>query len=162
MKHPYWGNVEQDWAGFSSDINFSHPFFNKQEIEVFLNDEYDEEGEEIEEAPNEELLNELAATYKNFIAHIENRLTDLQQKTFERYQELYAHYYENPEKSGDPALEIDSIHKHNPYIKNVNYLRVSKNNTIRLTIRYGLDEEHGLEFKFVDGQIEQVGGIAET
>ncbi len=162
MKHLYWGNVEQDWAGFSSDIHFSHPFFNKQEIEIFLNDEYDEDYEEIEEPPTEVLLNEFADTYKNFIEHIENRLADLQQKAFERYKELYAHYYENPEKSGEPALNINTADKHNPYIKDINYLRISKNKTIRLTIRYGLDEEHGLEFKFVDGQIADVGGIADT
>ena len=42
------------------------------------------------------------------------------------------------------------------------YLRISDNKTIRVTIRYKLDTEHGIEFKFVDGQIEDVGGISET
>ncbi|MCH5717116.1 hypothetical protein [Niabella hibiscisoli] len=55
-------------------------------------------------------------------------------------------------------------------LKNSNYNTPSRHpltgagieKTIRLIIRYELDEEHGLEFKFVDDQIEQVGGIAET
>ncbi|MEZ0184229.1 hypothetical protein AB9T89_18425 [Flavobacterium oncorhynchi] len=160
--HPYWGNVEEDWAGYSSDIYFSYPFFDKPKTEVFLGDEYDEEGEEIETPPTEKQLTAFAETYRIFIDNIENRLADLQLKSFERYKRVYAKYYENSEQSGEPPLNIDSIEKHNDYIKDLMYLRISDNKTIRVTIRYKLDTEHGIEFKFVDGQIEDVGGISET
>jgi len=46
--HPFWGKVEQDWAGFSSEITFFHPFFKNSGIEIFLGEEFDEDGEEIE------------------------------------------------------------------------------------------------------------------
>lgn len=162
MIHTYWGEIAEDWAGYSAAICFSHPFFGKKEITLFLDDEYDDDGEEIEELPSEIELDELAATYANFIEHLEARLADAQQKAFERYQKLYASYYENSTKSGEAPLNIDTVEKHNPYIKDINYLRISADKTIRILIHYGLDQEHGLEIKFVDGKIEAIGGIAET
>ena len=162
MTHKYWGKVEEDWAGFSSDITFSHPFFDKQNVEIFLGEEYDEDGEEIEEFPTENRLTEFAETYQNFIENIEINIKSIQDKAYERYLKLYAHFYENSEKSGEPALNIDNVDKHNENIKEIMYLRVLDDKTIKLSIRYKLDTEHGLEFKFVGGQITNVGGIAET
>lgn len=162
MKHSYWGNVELDWAGFSSDITFSNPFFNEQNIEVLLGEEFDEDGEEIEEPPNESLLDGFAATYQNFLNHIHTHIKHMQFEAFQRYLKLYAHYYENPEKSGEPALNIDSVEKHNEYIKEIMYLRVLDNDTIKLLIRYQIDTEHGLEFRLENGEIAAIGGIAET
>lgn len=162
MTHKYWGNVEEDWAGFSSDITFSNPFFDKQNVEVFLGEEFDEEGEEIDEPPTESQLTEYAETYQNFIKNIAVIVKNTQDKAFERYLKLYAHFYENPEKSGEPALNIHSTDKHNDTIKEIMHLRVLDEKTIKLSIRYKLDREHGLEFKFVDGLIKDVGGIAET
>ena len=162
MTHKYWGKVEEDWAGFSSDITFSHPFFDKQNVEIFLGEEYDEDGEEIEEFPTENRLTEFAETYQNFIENIEINIKSIQDKAYERYLKLYAHFYENSEKSGEPALNIDNVDKHNENIKEIMYLRVLDDKTIKLSIRYKLDTEHGLEFKFVGGQITNVGGIVET
>ena len=162
MTHKYWGKVEEDWAGFSSDITFSNPFFDKQNIEIFLGEEYDEDGEEIEEFPTENRLTEFAETYQNFIENIEINIKSIQDKAYERYLKLYAHFYENSEKSGEPALNIDNVDKHNENVKEIMYLRVLDDKTIKLSIRYKLDTEHGLEFKFVGGQITNVGGIAET
>ncbi|MGE9314778.1 DUF6985 domain-containing protein [Niabella sp. CJ426] len=162
MKHSYWGNIEQDWAGFSSDITFSNPFFNKQNVEVFLGEEFDEDGEEIDEPPTESRLDNFAATYQQFLNHIDTHIEQIQSKAFERYLKLYAHYYENPEKSGEPALNINSIAKHNEYIKEIIYLRVPDDDAIKLSIRYQIDTEHGLEFRFENGQIAAIGGIAET
>lgn len=160
--HKYWEKVEQDWAGFSSDITFSHPFFDQQEVEIFLGEEFDEEGEEIEEPPTENQLTQFAETYQNFITNIETNLKSIQKKAYERYLKLYAHFYEDSEKSGESALNIDNLDKHNEYIKEIMYLRVLDEKTIKVSIRYKLDTEHGLEFKFVEGQIKNVGGIAET
>ena len=98
----------------------------------------------------------------NFIENIEINIKSIQDKAYERYLKLYAHFYENSEKSGEPALNIDNVDKHNENIKEIMYLRVLDDKTIKLSIRYKLDTEHGLEFKFVGGQITNVGGIAET
>lgn len=162
MTHKYWGNVEEDWAGFSSGITFSNPFFDKQNVEVFLGEEFDEEGEQMEAPPTENQLTQFAATYQNFIENIESNIKNIQDKAFERYVKLYAHFYENFEKSGEPPLNIDNAEKHNANIKEIICLRVLGEKTIKLSIRYKLDTEHGLEFKFIGGQIADVGGIAET
>ncbi|OXB25364.1 hypothetical protein B0A80_01590 [Flavobacterium tructae] len=160
--HKYWGKVEQDWAGFSSYVTFTNPFFDQQDVEIFLGEEFDEEGEEIEEPPTENQLTQFEETYQNFITNIETNLKSIQKKAYERYLKLYAHFYEDSEKSGEPALNIDNLDKHNEYIKEIMYLRVLDEKTIKVSIRYKLDTEHGLEFKFVGGQIKNVGGIAET
>lgn len=160
--HPYWGSVDQDWAGFSSDISISHPFFTEQNITIFLGEEFDDEGEEIEDPPTENQLDIFAKTYQDFLANIETNLSSIQNKAFDYYQKHYAHYFENPEKSGEAALGVDTVEKHNEYIKELMYLRVLENDTIKISIRYQVDTEHGIEFKLMDGQIEKVGGIAET
>lgn len=162
MTHKYWGNVEEDWAGFSSDITFSNPFFEKQNNEVFLGEEFDEDGEEIDEPPTESKLTKFAETYQNFIENIEINIKSIQDKAFERYLKLYAHFYEDSAKSGEPALNIDNVDKHNDSIREIMYLRVLDEKTIKLSIRYALDTEHGIEFRFEDGKIAAVGGIAET
>ncbi|MDV7697847.1 hypothetical protein N6B72_13035 [Chryseobacterium soli] len=160
--HEYWGEVEQDWAGFSSDISFSHPFFDEQNISVFLGEEFDDEGEEIDEPPTENQVADFAKTYQDFLAAIEANLSAIQHQAFDYYKKHYAHYFENPEKSGEPALHIDTVEKHNEYIKELLHLRISKGGTITISIRYKLDTEHGIEFKFMNGRLEKVGGIADT
>ncbi|MGI4872173.1 MAG: hypothetical protein ACRYFX_13485 [Janthinobacterium lividum] len=39
--HEFWGEVQPDWNGFSSDIYFSPPFYGDKKVEVFLGDESD-------------------------------------------------------------------------------------------------------------------------
>lgn len=160
--HPYWGSVDQDWAGFSPDISFSHPFFTEQNITIFLGEEFGDEGEEIEEPPTEDQLAAFAVSYQDFLDNIHSSLNAIQNKAFDYYKKHYAHYFENPEKSGEAALGIDTVEKHNKYIKELMYLRVLENNTIKISVRYQVDTEHGIEFKLVGGQVEKVGGIAET
>jgi len=163
MKHDYWGDIHPSWAGFSSETFFSHCFFNQNaDREIFLGEEFDEDGDEIEEAPNLDQLNAFAKTYQLFINSIEQHVQTIQQHAFERYQKLYAHYYENPEKSGEAALNIQDVESHNPYIQTMLNLRVSTPDTLTLSIHYDLDTEHGMEFKFVNNQLERVAGIAET
>lgn len=156
------GRSRTDWAGFSSGISFSHPFFEEQNISVFLGEEFDDEGDEIEEPPTENQLADFAKTYQDFLAAIEVNLSAIQLQAFDYYKKYYAHYFENPEKSGEPALHVDTVEKHNEYIKELLHLRISKGGTITISIRYKLDTEHGIEFKFVNGRIEKVGGIADT
>ncbi|RBQ08946.1 DUF6985 domain-containing protein [Pedobacter miscanthi] len=160
--HSFWGKVEQDWAGYSAEITFYHPFFKNSGVEIFLGEEFDEDGEEIESPPTAEMLSSFARTYQNFLDNIENNLIAIQQAGFDRYQKLYAKYYEDPHRSGQPALKIDSTLRHNPHIREILYLRVLDENTLKISIRYALDTEQGLEFKFKDGNIIAIGGIAET
>ena len=163
MKHAYWGEVSESWAGFSSITQFSHPFFNENASrEIFLGDEFNENGDEIEDLPLENQLDEYSKTYQAFLFNIEDHLQSIQNKAFERYQKLYAHYYENAEKSGQSPLNITDVNAHNSYIQTMLHLRVSTPNTIRILIHYDLDTEHGLEFKLENNELIQVGGIAET
>ncbi|MGD1841871.1 MAG: hypothetical protein ACFB0B_13400 [Thermonemataceae bacterium] len=158
----FWKNIAFDWAGVSSEVAFSHPFFDNQEVEIFLGEEFDEEGEEVGTLPTEEELKAYENTYKAFLENIAQHLSAIQQAAYQRYREVYAAYYESEEKSGAPPLQITSVEAHNPYIKELLYLKITEDNTLRVLIRYQLDEEHGLEFKFVNGKLVTIGGIAET
>jgi len=176
MKHNYFGKVKTDWAGFSSEYTVKIPYFEK-EVEVFLGEEYDEDGEEVEMPPANQQLDEFEQTLKGFLNNIDSVIVDIQQSAFDYYQKFYAKYYEIPfevlyENSmvQEPEngklhspLNIDTKEKHFEYMKNiVSLIRVLENNTIKIPIRYALDHEHGLELKIVNNKVEAVDGIAET
>ncbi len=65
--HKYLGKIEENWAGFSSDKNLVSSHFDNQEIEIFLGEEFDENGEEIDIIPTEKELDDYANTYSEFI-----------------------------------------------------------------------------------------------
>lgn len=161
-EHPFWVEVEQDWAGFSSSNTFTIPYFENEAVEVFLGEEFNEDGEETDVPPAHEQLDEFATTFSDFLNNFQNLISDLQQKTFDRYNRLYAHYYEDKMQSGAEPLGIDTKEAHFEYMKNIKYIRVTNENTLRLLIAYKLDTEHGLEIKIRDNQIADTGGIAET
>lgn len=161
MHHPFWETVTERFGEYMTEIIFKSNFFQHGN-EFYLGDLFNEDGEEIEDAPSAEQLDEFAQTYQSFLHHWEACLAQMQNKAFERYKKLYAHYYENPEKSGEPALIITKVEQHNPYIRNLLNIRISERQTIRLAIRYDLDTEHGMEFKFINNQLVKVAGIAET
>ncbi|WP_317039176.1 DUF6985 domain-containing protein, partial [Polaribacter atrinae] len=161
-KHKYWGKVEEDWAGYSGEIKFKSENFDKKEITIFLGSEFDEDGEEIETIPTENELDDFENTYLEFLKKFDNILIDISEKTFERYLKLYAHYYENQEKSGEKPLNIDTKEKHFENIKEILYLRVLKNGNIQIPIRYKIDTEHGVEIRLEKNKVIGVGGIAET
>lgn len=163
MTHQYWGEISSSWAGFSSETFFAHRFFNDHaNREIFLGEEFDGDGHEIEQEPSLEQLNEFANTYQQFINTIEQHIDTIQTAAFARYQKVYAHFYEDSEKSGEAALNIHSVEAHNPYIQTLLNIRITTPHTLRLSIHYDLDTEHGLEFKFVNNQLEKVDGIATT
>ena len=161
MQHSFWENITESHGEYMTSVQFLSAFFQGKH-EFYLGDLYDEDGEEIEEEPTTEQLDEFAETYQSFILHWPQLLAQLQEKAFARYQQLYAHYYENPEKSDAPALNIDSIEKHNPYILDLLNIRIGADQTVRLAIDYQLDPEHGLEFLFINNELVDVAGIAET
>ena len=93
MQSDYFGIIEEDWAGFSSEYKFTIPHFEK-EVEVFLGSEYSDDGEETEIPPTEDEIAEYEYTLKNFLENIDVIINDIKQKTFEYYNEIYAKYYE--------------------------------------------------------------------
>lgn len=159
LTHPFWGTVEEDWAGLSAEHLVSVPGFQKQ-VEVFLGDELFEEDEEYGLTPTQ--LDEYAATLQAFLAEGPRLITELKQRAFEQYQELYAHFYDDPAQSGAPPLHLTTADQHFAYMQDLGYLRVSDGNALRLIIHYDLDTEHGLEALFVNNKLAAMGGIAET
>lgn len=158
LNHSFWGHVAESWAGLSAEHLVTLPGFSRP-MEVFLGEEFFEEDED--DLPPAQ-LDEYAATFQEFIAHAPALVAELQAQAFARYQQLYAHFYDDPAQSGQPALGLTSATQHAAYLQDVSYLRVSAERTLRLAIRYDLDPEHGLEAKFVANTLAEIGGIAET
>ncbi|WP_103072157.1 DUF6985 domain-containing protein [Aquimarina sediminis] len=161
-KHKYWKKIEEDWAGFSAEIVFNSKHFDNANTTIFLGSEFDDQGEEIETVPNDNKLNDFESTYIKFINNLDPIIDEIMTKTFERYLLLYAHYYENEEKSGEKPLNIDSKEKHFEKIKNLVYIRILDNENIQIPIRYELDTEHGIEIRLENNKVIAIGGIAET
>lgn len=143
----------------SPQQRFSLPGFDKP-VEVFLGEELFEEDEEYDLSPAQ--LDEYAATFQAFVADAPRLLPVIKQQTFARYQKLYASYYDDQAQSGAPALHLRTPEEHFAYLQDVAYLRITEGQTLRLSIRYGLDPEHGLEIRFEANQLADIGGIAET
>jgi|GEM_PF-202255 len=159
ITHPFWGNVAEDWQRVAAERPADLPGFGAP-IPVFLGDELLEEDEQYDPTPAQ--LSEYAATFRAFVAEWPRLLPDLQANAFARYRQLYAHYHEDPAKSGAPALGLTTAEQHFAYMQSVSYLRVSDGQTLRLVIHYDLDTEHGLEVRFVANELVALGGIAET
>lgn len=175
-KHNYFGKVEQGWSGFASEYKVRISHF-ETDVEVCLGEEFDEDGEEIETPPTNQQLAEFEQTLKDFLNNIDDIIDEIQKLAFERYQRLYAKYYEKPfevlfentkvrkteNNEPHPPLNIDTKEKHFEYMRNIlEKIRVLENQTIKIPISYALDEEHGLELKIVNNKVVAVGGIAET
>jgi hypothetical protein len=159
INHPFWGHVAEDWAGLSAEHPVTLPGFERP-IEVFLGEELFEEDEEYD--PTLAQLDEYATTFQAFMAQAPELIAEFQAQAFAQYQQLYAHFYDNPAQSGEPALGLTTAAQHAAYMQDVGYLRVSDEHTLRLIIHYDLDPEHGLEAKFVANKLAKIGGIAET
>ena len=159
--HHYWGIVEADWAGFSAEKTYFIPGFDK-EVSIFLGNEYDEDGEEIDSPPTPDKLDQYEQTFRQFDADLTTILPAIKEAAFARYQKLYAHHYEDEKQSGEPPLGIDTADTHFAYMTDLAYIRVTDEDTIKLPIYYKVDREHDLELKIVNGQIADIGGIADT
>ncbi|MDJ0367260.1 hypothetical protein QMK33_19095 [Hymenobacter sp. H14-R3] len=159
LNHSFWGDVAEDWAGLSAEHPVTLPGFERP-IEVFLGEELFEEDEEYNPTPAQ--LDAYSATFQRFMAHAPELIAELQEQAFAQYQQLYAHYYDDPAQSGEPALGLTSAAQHAVYMQDISYLRVSDEDTLRLVIAYDLDPEHGLEARFVANKLVEIGGIADT
>lgn len=162
MNSRFLGKVEEDWAGFSAEVEFESTYFGNRPSTIFLGEEYDEDGEEIEEAPNGEELADFERTYTSFEDNIASVVEQISAHAFERYLKLYAHYYEDKNKSGEEPLNISNKEKHFEYLKDVNYIRILADGNIKMLFHYKLDEEHGLEVRLENNEVLAIGGIAET
>ncbi|MNR31629.1 hypothetical protein D3C85_1491510 [compost metagenome] len=129
---------------------------------MFLGEEFDEEGDEIDTPPDTEELDAYEATFSSFLDQLDQIIVEIKEQSFRRYQKLYAHYYEDEVKSGQPPLNINTPGKHFQHLKEINYIRVLHNHTIQIPIRYGIDTEHGLEIRLENNRITEMAGIAET
>jgi hypothetical protein len=68
-KESYFGAITRDWAGFLSEYKFNIPYFEK-EVEIFLGEEYDEDGEEIKQEPSKDKIVNYENTFKIFLEKI--------------------------------------------------------------------------------------------
>ncbi len=159
MNHPFWGEVAESWAGLSGEYAVTLPGFAPP-VEVFLGEELDDEDEEFALTPAQ--LDEYAATFRAFMARAPEQLAALQAQAFDQYQRVYAHWYEDPAQSGEPALGLTTAAAHAPYLSELQLIRVTDAQTLRLVLGYDLDPEHGLEAKFVANALVEIGGIADT
>ncbi len=182
----YFGKVKKDFFGFSAEKTFKIPHFEVynntntenrlNSVKVFLGEQYDDEWNEVDIPPTQNELSEYEKTLKTFLNEIDKIIIDIQEKTFEYYKRNYSEYYENPfvvlfenekikknDKGLHQPLNIENKEKHFEYMKEIlQWIRVTKGNTIRIPFSYLLDEEHGLELKIVNNEVQAVGGIAET
>lgn len=161
-KHKYWGEVEEDWAGFSAEKTFNIPHFEQQNVTLFLGEEFDEDGEEIDTPPSPEELDAYEATFSSFLENLDTIIIAIKEQSFARYQKLYAHYFEDQAKSGAAPLNINTPGKHFQHLKEIMYIRILSNHTLQIPIRYGIDTEHGLEIRLENNKIVTMAGIAET
>ena len=180
-EHSYFGQVKKEWCGFAAEHKFKIPYFdvynNATSVKVFLGEQYDEDFKEIETQPTNQQLMEFEQTLKDFLNNIDSVIVDIQQYAFDRYQRIYANYYEKPfevlfenammQKAENnelhSPLNIDTKEKHFEYMKKIlEIIRVLENQTIKIPITYALDEEHGLELKIVNNKVVTVDGIDET
>ncbi|GAA4023416.1 hypothetical protein GCM10022409_04080 [Hymenobacter glaciei] len=159
ITHPYWGNVEEDWAGMSAEQQVVLPGV-EQLISVFLGEELFEEDEEYDVSAAQ--LDDYAATFLAFVAEAPRLMADFREQAFARYQKLYARRYEDAAVSGATPLNLTSADQHASYLQKWSMLRVTEQQTIRLTLHYDLDIEHGLEAKFVNNVLVELGASAET
>jgi len=177
----YFGQVEKGWSGFLAEHLFDIPYFethkNTTSVYVFLGEEYDDDWEEIDVPPTQTQLDEYEKTLRNFLSEIDTIIVDIQEKAFDYYLKVYAKYYERPfevlfdnskvqkTQKGElhSPLNIDSKEKHFEYMtKILESIRILDNNTLKIPIKYDLDEEHGLELKITNNKVVAVDGIAET
>jgi hypothetical protein len=173
MKSEYFGRVDFDWAGVSSEYTFKIPCFDKA-VEIFLDSEYDDDGDEIETLPTKNELLEYEHTLKTFIENINEIVNCIKEKTFDYYKENYAGYYEKEfvvesffktdKEDGEihQALNINTQEVHFEYIKNIIHIRVLKGSKIIISISYNLDREHGLEIVLEKNNVVNISGIGEN
>ena len=151
MTHPFWGELRGD----TTVGTFAVPGFTPAVTVSFGN----------ARVPKTELtteaLDDYAEVFQRFVAVSESLLPIVREEVFDYYNRVYAHYFEHPEVSGEPALGLSTPEEH--YTKLIGLLGVamSVNRSVELDFDYAVDDEHGLAVMFVDHDFFDVGGIAD-
>ncbi len=162
IEHCFWGYVEEDWAGFSAELTYCPPDFPSRRISIFLGEEFDEDGEEVEAAPSLEDLDLFQATFEEFKTLEKDIFKQIKEQCFQRYLKLYAPHYENSAQSGKPPLGVATRQEHFRFIEEILLIRVLSDKEIVIPMRYKLDREHGIEVRLKSNRLVDIGGIAET
>lgn len=172
MSDNFFGKIEEDWAGYSSEYYFFILGFEK-DVDVFLGAEFTVDGEDIESAPTDKQVQEYEKTMKSFIDNVDSAVAGIRDRAFKRYKEKYAPYYEAsfkveaffktdmPEGSVHEALGLNTPEKHFEYMKDILYLRILDDNIIKILIDYDLDREHGMEITLKNNKVYSITGIGE-
>ena len=155
MKSDYFGRIEKGIMGITPEYKFSIPYFGK-DVGVYLDLEYDDDGNEIETLPTDDEILEYEYTLKNFIENIDGVINDIKEKAFRYYKEE-----KEPYGYGDGIPLINNAYEHFKYMKDLQ-IRVLKDKRILLQIiNYEIDEEHAMEILLKDNlvyKIAEAGG----
>lgn len=155
--------IEADCSGFRA----AHPvtFGRFSGVDVYLGDE------EQEEMPTADELAGFAAALDAALTAPEQVWDDVARHAFDRYQRVYARFYEQPFVPVDapegsplrPPLGLTTAAAHATHLTELlRIVLLPEPGAVRLVFGYDLDREHGLEVKLVDGRVEAIGAIAET
>ncbi len=161
-KHAFWGDVREDWAGFSSEVLYTPRQFPGSSVTVFLGGQFDEEGEEVEAPPSRSELDQYQSTYNSFIASEDRIFVEIREACFSRYLKLYAHHYEDRARSGAAPLNIHSKERHFEFVRGIKFIRLLARDGVVISFDYALDTEHGLEVRLEANRVAAIGVIAET
>ncbi len=151
MTHPFWGEIKGDQTVASFPIPGFGPaipvcFANVRVASVDL---------------TLDMLDAYAEVFRSFVAVSESLFPVVQQEAFRYYRRVYAHYFEHPDVSGEPALGLVTAELHDARLKQLLGVVLSDCRSVELDFEYDVDEEHGLAVMFVDNRFHAVGGIAD-
>lgn len=157
-EHPYWGAVRDFYGDAQATLTFSHPRLGDEAVPIKLG-EFD-----AQRRPSQRQLDGYAATYQAWLADMDAVLAQIEAQGFSYAQRFYASHCADHPEDLPPACPncLSSAAAHMTAMQNPVSLRVQAGKTVRLSISYALDREHGIEFKFVAGRLRDVGGINAT
>lgn len=164
ISHPFWGQIKDSRQhGYTSAIMLYQPFFSAEKTPVYLgnhdiyltpNEQKLNPGQEykaIEQILNQDMLTEFAATYIDFIDHMDYHMKTLQQAMFMFYREFLSEHY-------DQFGVIDTVEKHNEYIKDLYTFRIEAGKQIILNFTYDLIWTPAHFAVFANGELDNIHG----
>jgi hypothetical protein len=164
VSHPFWGLIKDSRRhGYTSDIMLYQPFFSAEKIPVYLGEHYiyltpneqklnpGKDYKPIELILNQDMLTEFANTYTDFLDHMDRHMKTLQQAMFMFYKEYLSEH-------NDQFGVIDTVEKHNEYIKDLYSFRIESGKRISLSFTYSLFWAPVHFIEFVNGKLDNIHG----
>ncbi|MBB6112855.1 hypothetical protein SAMN05421821_12325 [Mucilaginibacter lappiensis] len=164
ISHPFWGQIKDSGLhGYTSDIMLYQPFFSEEKIPVYLGEHYiyltpndqklnpGKDYKAIQLILTEDRLTEFAATYVDFIDHMDHHMKTLQQAMFMFYREYLSGHY-------DQFGVIDTVEKHNEYIKDIYSFRIEAGKQITINFNYHLIWVPAHYAVFVNDKLDNIQG----